>query len=167
MNNSETQKLTREYNKLITAINWQIARFNQQLSKTEIDPLPLEFSRNSYLSLGEMDWKKDKWPNSENNGVYFAFGHDTQGKHALYIGKASMSSSVGLRLQSHFTDYAHNRPFRMGSKEEAFEMDLVASIPFQDQYAFFAPALEEFLIGEMVQMIDELDFYLINKTGKH
>jgi len=44
---------------------------------------------------------------------------------------------------------------------------LVASIPLEDQFAFFAPALEEFLIGEMVQMIDELDFYLINKTGKH
>jgi len=167
MDNSEAQILTKKYNKLIIAINWQVARFSLQLSKMEINALPLNFTRDTYLALGDMDWKKDKWPNSENNGVYFAFGHDSKGKLAIYIGKASMSSSIGLRLSSHFADYAKNRPFRMGSKEESFEMDLVASIPLKDQYAFFAPALEEFLIGEMVQMIEEFDFSLINKTGRY
>ena len=160
------QKLTREYNKIIIALNWQIVRFNQQLSKTEIKTLPLEYTRDSYLALSDMDWKKDKWPNAEKNGVYFAFGLNGQGKHALYIGKASMSSSIGLRLQSHFADYAHNRPFRMGSKEEAFEIVLVASIPLEDNISFFAPALEEFLIHEIVRMKNELDFLIINKTGK-
>ena len=155
--------LTKKYNRLIIAINRQIARFNQQLSKTEINPLPLKYSRDTYLTLVDMDWKKDKWPNSESNGVYFAFGHDTQGKHALYIGKASMSSSVGLRLSNHFSEHS----FQMGNKEESFKMDLVATIPLADQYAFFAPALEEFLIGEMAQMLDELDFSLINKTGRY
>src|SRR5438105_724928 len=48
-----------------------------------------------------------KWPHADEAGVYFIFGLSGQ---ILYIGKASMSCCIGVRLSNYFgTDRATGR----------------------------------------------------------
>ena len=116
-----------------------------------------------------MDWKNDIWPSSSENGVYFAFGYDPNQEDsiALYMGKASMTSYIGARLQSHFSPYSNREKFKhfhMGYNDK-YIIELIGSIAIKE-YSFLVPSLEEFLIGKMAGLNLELGFELINKTGK-
>lgn len=91
----------------------------------------------------------DSWPGAGKAGVYFFFDSELT---LLYIGKASMGNSLGGRLSS-FCGFGPNRKCSMKDDGWKGNPRFVAVISVADHLKFEAPALEEFLIGEL-QPID-------------
>jgi hypothetical protein len=87
----------------------------------------------------------DKWPHSEEAGVYFIFGGSGR---LLYVGKASMNHCIGGRLSNYFgTDKATNR---CRVEHEWCERPMyVATAAVPQGMKFEAPALEEYLIATL------------------
>lgn len=89
-------------------------------------------------------WQTDSFPNAGKPGCYFIFNAEDE---VLYIGKASLRSTVGRRLATYFywdkeaDAIAHCHG---GWTEEPTKLRTIAV-----QKAFEAASLEEFLIAEL------------------
>ncbi len=94
------------------------------------------------------DWKADKsWYLAEAKGVYAIL--DDQ-EELLYIGKASLGSSLGARLSFWFVGSAEGGvpvPSHNWSRPPRFVLTVAV------EYSYEAPSLEEFLIKSL-QPID-------------
>lgn len=159
-----------KYLPLIQGINSYLAEFNSCL-KPEFALEPLDVTKieneNYFLNIVDKEWDDIEFPrNRDAAGVYFYFAESQNNPLdiALYIGKASWSSNIGLRLWNHFNGRFKNGNMIEYYKEEPYKIELITSIPIE-QYdrSFLAPALEEFLISKM-----QMDQYkLFNKTGNY
>ena len=135
---------------IVTALNCYKERFRRQDLQQQY---PLEQISGLYALFPDLEmapgvtskWP-DGWPASSRKGVYFIFGTQVR---LLYIGKASMSASIGSRL-SHWFNYARPgngcRVVHSGWSEQP---RFVAVLPVPEGMAFEAPALEEFLIDRL------------------
>jgi hypothetical protein len=89
----------------------------------------------------EWTWPSGEWPNAWKAGVYVVMADDLT---VLYVGKASLASTIGSRLGSYFKEgdakEARIPPDHRWSRNPRF----VASIPVPEP--FEAPSLEEYLI---------------------
>ncbi len=107
-------------------------------------PLPelseLKLSRH-YDILNEFD---DYYPDSEHPGVYILLDSE---KKILYIGKASCSNNLGYRLGAHIERGPDGKGMPKDDVSEGTQYIVTISVP--DDWAFMAPALEEFLIREI------------------
>ena len=87
------------------------------------------------------------WPNSYINGdkagVYIILNQDMQ---VLYIGKASMSNTIGGRLNSYFAYEDDKKTCKVKSQNWKGEPCFIATVAVDDSMTFEAPALEEYLI---------------------
>jgi len=83
----------------------------------------------------ENDWK-EPWPNAESVGVYAIFGKTG----LLYIGKASLNSSIGIRLSSYFKGNG------VPNKNHNWTDNPTYIVTIATKFSWEAPALEEFLI---------------------
>ena len=100
---------------------------------------------NEFRSSGvESSWP-DKWPNSEEAGVYFIFG---LGGSLLYVGKASMSDCIGGRLSNYFGADKATGQCRV-RHEWSTGPRYVATLAVAQNMPFEAAALEEFLIQRL------------------
>lgn len=88
-----------------------------------------------------------KWPDSYINGdkagVYIILSQDMQ---VLYIGKASMSNTIGARLASYFTYEDDKETCKVKSQYWRGNPQFIATVAVDDSMTFEAPALEEYLI---------------------
>lgn len=153
----------RKYYDLIQKINASITKFNTHLVK-DISLLNEKELNNPdyYMDLTKFSWKKDEeWINSGKRGVYFIFGVEEGNTHklGLYIGKSSMNAYFGNRFHSHLYPTKKEVGHFMGNPK--YCMELISTIPIEEEKVFLAPALEEFLIKQMKDKV-----HLINKTGK-
>lgn len=143
--------MSRDYNEVIDHINALIDSFNEQLKSFKINKLESNYDSNpKYLSFKGKEFTQYTYPaNADKKGVYFFMGYNIteHSKTCLYIGKASNNNSIGSRLdnylinaelQHHVDDYFHYK----GNQLIAY----LTFIDFPNEYRFFAPALEEFLI---------------------
>jgi hypothetical protein len=89
----------------------------------------------------------DSWPNAGNRGVYLMLDAE---ESVLYVGKASVNSSLGARLGAYF-QYGDDRrcKFRFQDYWLPLIPTYVVTIAVPDDSPFEAPALEEFLIREL------------------
>ncbi len=155
------------YKPAIGIINSSIASFNTFLSAPYAVPI-LKFDtmiqEKRWVEVIHGNWDAFPFPTSEKRGVYFIFGHEKSmsDKTGLYIGKASLGSSIGRRLYSHLNPYRSETHFiREGYNNEVYVLDYMASIDLDTRgLPFMAPALEEYLISELGNKIN-----LINGTG--
>lgn len=153
----------KKYTDLIQKINTSIAEFNTHLEKGI--PLINEKEMDNpdyYMDLTKFSWGKDEeWINSGKRGVYFIFGAEEGNakKLGLYIGKSSMNSYFGNRFHSHFYPTKRDIGHFMGNPK--YSMEMISTIPLEEEKVFLAPALEEFLIKQMKDKV-----HLINITGK-
>ncbi|MCL1095858.1 GIY-YIG nuclease family protein [Shewanella kaireitica] len=80
---------------------------------------------------------EEMWQNADRAGVYFLFDKD---EHLQYVGKASMSSSIGARIGTRFSGDNSCTDLKFS------EVTQLATIPMVDGYEFEAPAIEEYFI---------------------
>jgi hypothetical protein len=92
----------------------------------------------------------DSWPSASESGVYFVFDAELQ---VLYIGKASMNSSIGARLSTYFGPGPNKECIARKKEHWNGTPRYVAVISMQPDFRFEAPALEEYLITKL-QPID-------------
>jgi hypothetical protein len=93
-------------------------------------------------SLSDLGWPA-MWPGADDCGVY-VFMDATQ--EVLYVGKASMSNSIGSRLGGYFRYAEDGKSCRV---RHDWTLRYVAVISVPPQLSFEAAALEEFLIREV------------------
>ena len=92
------------------------------------------------------DWDADGyWPNAGNQGVYAIF---CDNKELLYIGKASLSGSLGARLSHYFVRNRNGigAAIRSGhhwTRAPRYVLTAAVSNPWE------APSLEEYLINKL------------------
>ena len=151
----------------INAINQKIAGFNQHLDlKYHVPHLNAErmIEDKSCVQIVHGNWDGFCWPNPDKRGVYFIFGREKTvvDKNGLYIGKASFSSCMGARLDSHLRPHKNSEWFVMnGYSNEKYILDYMATINLDAlDIGFLASGLEEYLITELKGSIK-----LINGTG--
>ena len=124
-------------NRFIDKVNeYQEKYRNPDLPKFEIsDPYDLK-----------ADWDAGKtWPLVGSQGVYAIFNAE---KNLLYVGKASQTNTLGNRLSSYFIYAPDGKscatpPNHIWSSEPRYVIAVAVA------YAFEAPSLEEYLIGEL------------------
>lgn len=156
-----------KYKLLIREINSGIEKFNSFFKTDFHVPLLKENeleNKECYTNLTNTSWSDQRWPNSDSAGVYFIFGinQENTSEVGLYIGKASLSSKIGIRLYSHLYPYRNEENYMMNDgKGKKNILELVSSISFdENNMTFLAPALEEFLLSELREKIN-----LLNVTG--
>lgn len=89
----------------------------------------------------------DKWPCSDEAGVYFIFGGSGR---LLYIGKASMQHCIGARLTAYFgTDKATNGCRIVDDNRWSERPMYVATLGASQDMKFEVAALEEYLIATL------------------
>jgi hypothetical protein len=151
----------------VAAINQRIPGFNQYLNPAYQVPLlnvdrMIEEKSGVQIVLGNGD--AFCWPNPDKRGVYFIFGREKTNvaKNGLYIGKASLSSQIGARLDYRLRPHKNSEWFEMrGYNNENYILDYIATINLDAiSIGFMAWALEEYLITELKNSIN-----LINGTG--
>ncbi|MCU8028536.1 MULTISPECIES: hypothetical protein [Shewanella] len=84
--------------------------------------------------------KNATWPSNESPGVYIFLNRE---KKLTYIGKASFGNCIGARLNSRF--YTTWVP----KKSESEGCVYITTIPLPREFAFEAPAIEEYLLGAL------------------
>ena len=88
----------------------------------------------------------DPWQSAVSAGVYIMLD---EGLSILYVGKASLRNSLGSRLAGYFGyfQYPHDRRCKILSSNWTTLPRYVVTVGVA--YPFEAPALEEYLIGEL------------------
>ena len=92
------------------------------------------------------DWSADNyWPNTDKQGVYAIFCVDNK---LLYVGKASLSNSIGRRLSTYFmnNDEAEGATSKLG---QSWSRDPRYILTVRVKNAWEAPSLEEYLINRL------------------
>lgn len=158
-----------KYYNIIQSINNGIQEFKDHLNRMTTIPMLRHDNINDpnhYLNLTEVGWHDAVFPNENHPGLYFLFGYmKTDPKiKAVYVGKASVQSNIGSRLNSHLKDCdVENRIYEMNDKKgNTFHIEFIATLPFTE-FIFFIPALEEFLI----ENFQNEKVPLINKVGNY
>lgn len=160
-----------KYISIIQRINHHLKEFNSYLQPEYAIPLLdlNEINNNSYfLNAREKKWDDFVFPrNCEVGGIYFYIGvsESKNQKIGIYIGKASLTSTIGRRLWSHFR-YCWNesRIIKEHPGGQTFRIELISSIPIDNaRMTFLSPALEEFLIDRL--QTDSC--VLLNKQGNY
>jgi hypothetical protein len=159
-------KINSRFSSEMAAINQKIAEFNEFLNPKYRVP---SFNADTMIQDGccvqilHGNWDGFRWPNPTKRGVYFIFGREkTTDKNGFYIGKASFSSKMGARLDSHLRPHKNNEQFLMnGYNDEKYILDYMVTIDLDClNVGFLASALEEFLITQL-----KSNLKLINGTG--
>lgn len=111
-----------------------LMEFNGQLPRPGLGPLVLSHE----VSLTSKD---EYWPHATLPGVYVMY---TVKHRLVYIGKASLGSTMGVRLHSHLqkVNAANAEP---QWRDAAF----ARSIPLPRAHAFEAAAIEEYMLGRL------------------
>jgi len=98
---------------------------------------PLTLSERLRFDEPTEETKDEYWPHATLPGVYVIYDY----KHRLlYIGKASLSSTLGIRIAKHHKDR---------TQWSKYGRLFVRTIPLPRTRAFEAPALEEFLLSRL------------------
>lgn len=87
----------------------------------------------------------DSFPNAASAGCYFIFDHNDA---LLYIGKASLKSTVGRRLSTYF--YTSTDGATIGLRHNGWGDAVPIRIrTLAVKHSYEAPSLEEFLIAKL------------------
>lgn len=154
---------------MIEIVNNSISKFNEfliptrQLPKIDLDKI----HDNSYFTkLTEISWLDLKFPNAEKRGIYFIFGYDSKDKsrRAMYIGKASFSSTIGRRLYAHLKKDSNNENYTMNDLSGNIHyLEYVLGLDLESAgMNIFSSAIEEFLIQNV-----KTEIALLNGTGNY
>ena len=123
--------------------------YRQNLRREDFPSLELSELYDLFPERGSSQAKK-KWPVAypfaNNAGVYFIFD---EGLRLLYIGKASMNNHLVSRLSAYF-EYDDDKKCRVKSVDWIGNPRYISVVPMDEQHKFEAPALEEYLIGQLV-----------------
>lgn len=98
-------------------------------------------------------WPKDEFVLGKRRGVYAVFSESLE---LLYVGKASLNSSIGNRLGIHFRKN-EDGSLRYAKKWTQVPRFVVA-IAVPDTLRWEAPALEEFLIMALQPLVNGTGF---------
>ena len=79
-------------------MNQQIVEAVKTYQSKYRNPSLPEFEISGYYDL-KKDWPDGYWPHNERTGCYIILGTNEE---ILYVGKASLGSTIGRRLSSHF-----------------------------------------------------------------
>ena len=158
-----------KYQEYIASINEGIIEFSNFLKLeyylSPIDNSKLKDPKHSW-DLTRIGWDETSFPNGTDRGVYFIFGKkkNDDNKLGVYVGKASNSSMMGKRLNSHLNNSErHNKIYPMRDNVgDEFLLEYVVTYPMEGLF-YFAPALEEFLI----YFLQDKKVYLLNGVGKY
>lgn len=151
------QEIITKYIPLIKSINCHIETFNELLA----DKYKIELFDESQLDddmyfhlLNNKTWEQISFPRyCDEPGVYFYFGYSTVNNEKLcvYAGKASLSSTTGNRLWTHFKHaFDENGQIFKTDNGERFNIEAVILIPLgQKGLTVISSALEEHLLVEL------------------
>ncbi|GFO63640.1 hypothetical protein [Geomonas paludis] len=112
--------------------------------KLAVDDLNIRYPRpNLNLVLNSLApvATNDMWQNADKKGLYFLF--DASGT-LQYIGKASFNSNIGIRLGVRFSC----KDCRC-LDDRFSSISMLATIALEDERAFEASSIEEYLITEL------------------
>ena len=123
-------------NDTIDALAEALMLFNGRMLRPGMGPLFL--SERCDLDGG---WSNEYWPYSTLPGVYVVYSETNK---LVYIGKTSCSSNLGARLGAHFKKGPGGTAARPEGWDEA---KYVRTIPVPHEFAFEAPAIEEYFLG--------------------
>jgi len=158
-----------KYIEIIDEINEAIQEFIDHLNPLTLIPKLEKEKLNDTThcwKLKEVDWNDIPFPNGNHPGIYFLFGYKQNEENilGLYIGKASVQSNIGSRLNHHLNSaLREQRRYTKSDKEgNIFELEFVATIPLKE-FPFFASSLEEYLI----EVLQGKKFHLLNKVGNY
>jgi|WetSurMetagenome_2_1015567.scaffolds.fasta_scaffold80686_2 hypothetical protein len=156
-----------KYIEIVKVINELINDFNNHLESKFKIPLFNPDRKDDfeiYTELRRYPWDDFRFPNDTKNGVYFLAGYDPmlRGKRVLYIGKASFSDTIGMRLYSHLFSKRNEENYTMCDKNGIkHNLEYVFSIDLDSVgLTFLASALEEYLITHSKGKL-----YLLNGIG--
>jgi hypothetical protein len=144
-----------------------LGQYHKRYRNPELNPLKIS---NVYYLHPEIDkvpreteeqWP-NRWPYSDKPGVYLIFGLHMR---LLYVGKTSMNNTIGSRLGDYF-QYTKDGTKRCQKKHSGWveEPMYVAIIPVDDEAAFEAAAIEEYLIKKLQPINNEKGKKLKNAT---
>ncbi len=137
-----TQSTLAEFRDLVGAYHF---RFRHP----DLEPLEVSGLYDLFPELGDSHadyvWP-DSWPGGESAGVYAIL--DT-GLNLVYIGKASMNSSIGIRLSSYFVFDKERKCKIKHPQSWRGSPRYVATVRMLDELRFEAAALEEYLIANL------------------
>lgn len=148
------------YKDLFDAINEVIREFNEYLvEKCKIPELPntlTPLNREGYI----------RFANDPKRGVYFIFGHRQENENDLgvYIGKASVNSTMGNRIRDHRRKYKTPHSDKLicnDGRANPYILLEFATLELESpKPTHMIASLEEFLISKLTGRIR-----LINGTG--
>jgi len=92
----------------------------------------------------EAKWP-DKWPHLNDAGIYAFLSKDLE---VLYIGKASMNHGIGYRLSNYCSYEEGTKKCKLNDTWDG-KPRYVYTVAVPSGSKFEAPALEEYLIGEI------------------
>lgn len=128
-----------------------IAEYEQRFRRNDLESLEKSGLYDLFPSNGAVEvpvaatWPDDPWPFASRAGVYLIFDEKLD---LLYVGKASLSSSLGERLCNYFRiDRDRGCCIRHDGWKKTPRY--VATIAVPEDMRFEAPALEEFLITRL------------------
>ena len=157
-----------KYSPIIHEINDALEKFNSLFILKEHHVSLLDekefFNKLFFTNLTNTLWKDQLWPNGDKRGVYFLFGVNEKNslESGLYIGKASLTSKIGIRLYTHLTGYRDSEHYFMNDgRGNRYILEMLTTISLEDKLVYMIPALEEFLIGEL----KEREMNLLNVYG--
>jgi hypothetical protein len=157
-----------KYAAIISVVNEGLKYFSSFHHRADyFDPIDLELPDNSISwDLTKTAWADGGLSSWGKPGVYILFGRKEGDESVLgvYIGKASHNATIGSRLTKHLCNPQQgSKRYPMKDKlGNEFLLELVVTIPMEDEIHFLAPALEECLI----YYLQNEGNYLINAVGK-
>ncbi len=117
------------------------------LDRLEVSGLYALFPSTENVGMADAgNWRDNAWPNGERAGVYAIFDDDVQ---LLWIGKASMNSSLGGRLYKYFREDRHNLDCIIRHTGWSPRPAYVMTVAVPRDMPFEAPALEKYLINRL------------------
>jgi hypothetical protein len=142
-----------KYKESIIRINEALNQFKDYFNpekKIDFKKLGGDIKPESYTLIeGNL---QNQWIESDQPGVYFIFAASKDGKPTVYIGKASMNSTVGQRLYKHYKDFYPPDGDNKILWGDGYIVEAIAIIPLYEN-GFIAPSLEEFLISTLKSQI--------------
>lgn len=154
-----------KYVVIISRINDAIKEFEGYLASViKISGIGTD-NKSAYLNLDEFDWSTMDFPKGGHRGVYFMLGTNIHNKNevAVYVGKSSFNSCIKNRLEAHLKNRGFdNRIYQF--KEHIIEHVFVVALDDNnDDLAFLASSMEEFIIDELrIQKVS-----LLNAIGNY
>jgi len=163
------QTTMNKYLPIIQKINEHLAEFNSFLREQFAIPLLDESKLTDetyFLNPTGKGWNDCKFPRDPaSGGVYFYMGiSEPEEKEVyVYIGKASLTSTIGKRLYAHFRGpWKTEKTLINYGEAVSLRIELIGSIPIEKEMTFLAPALEEYLIAKLRE-----DCLLLNAQGNN